>query len=89
MLRGGSGMREPPRIDEFRAARAPEVISRRAATRCRADRLLPGECFKRGFYGGLGVWVAFLVVHVVMLAVFLLAVMLLGGMGALAAFFNR
>lgn len=72
-------MHEPPVIRDFQPA---VPASARPILRCRADNLPPGECFKRGFYGGLGLWLAFVVLNIVALVLFLLLGMLLGGTSA-------
>lgn len=79
-------MLDPPVIREFRPA--PTTASPRPMFRCRADSLTPGECFKRGFYGGFGLWLAFVLINAIGLALFFLLIMLLGGMGAFLRLFS-
>lgn len=49
------------------------------------ERLPPGECFKRWFYGGLGLWCAFLCINI-MAAIVVVGILLGLGIITLAMF---
>lgn len=46
------------------------------------EKLPPSEAFKRGFYGGFGLWCSFMVLNIV---VFLIGLMLLTALGVIGA----
>ena len=72
-------MNEPPRIENWQ----PDV-SRTASRRTTQIRnvITPSEAFKRGFYGGLGLWCSFMVLNLVAA---LIGVMLLVALGVLGS----
>ena len=51
----------------------------------RRQPLRPGEAFAAGFYGGLGFWVAGIVLNIIAAILIGLVLIALGGVGALVA----
>jgi hypothetical protein len=60
----------------------PQIVTgRRSQLQQGGHCITPGEAFKRGFYGGLGLWCSFMVLNIVLvLAGWLILIML--GLGA-------
>ncbi len=63
----------PAKIDEQHA----ELCQRQ-----RPEKLTPGECFKRGFYGGFGQWCSFMALNIAFAVLAVLAMVMLGVIGA-------
>lgn len=69
---------EPPRIIDWQPSR------HQASHRPRqpANVITPSEAFKRGFYGGLGLWCSFMVLNIL---AFLLSLVILMALGVITA----
>lgn len=46
------------------------------------NKITPAEAFKRGFYGGMGLWCSFMVLNIIAGAIVLIVLMALGVLSA-------